>query len=306
MKKAGKVLVSILLGIINMISSVTSFSAALPFLIGDVDFDGEISIVDATFIQRYLASLYHFTKHQVFAGDVDGDGDTTILDATNIQRELAGLPNNFYQKISYDVYPGIINVFADYDSGKAMTGVAVTFGVTAEGKRPITYSFSVDGVEVQKRSENSKFTYTFSAAGKYLISTTVYNSIDDEEHYEMEYEVVDMHAIDTPTIVSAYFDTLQNRYSSSTVTVNAVGGTAPYQYQYSVYGGEISSDANLGDYSLQGNTLVQSFSEKNTTVIPTEALTYGKDYILKIEVRDSLHSVSEPVYLHFNNSDIPE
>ena len=306
MKKAGKMIVSIVLGVVIMISSVTSFSAALPFLIGDVDFDGEISIVDATFIQRYLVSLYHFTKHQVFAGDVDGDGDTTIIDATNIQRELAGLPNNFYQKISYDVYPDIINVFADYDSGKAMAGVAVTFGVTAEGKRPITYSFSVDGVEVQKRSENSKFTYTFSAAGKYLISTTVYNSIDDEEHYEMEYEVVDMHAIDTPTIVSAYFDTLQNRYSSSTVTVNAVGGTAPYQYQYSVYGGEISSDANWGDYSLQGNTLVQSFSEKNTTVIPTEALSYGKDYILKIEVRDSLHSVSEPVYLHFNNSDIPE
>ena len=60
---------------------------------GDSDGDGSVTIVDATCIQRHLASLpteYYSEK----ASDADGDGFVTIMDATAIQRHLAFLPTN--------------------------------------------------------------------------------------------------------------------------------------------------------------------------------------------------------------------
>ena len=58
--------------------------------LGDVDGDGEITILDATAIQRYLVSM-PVTAFYPEAADCDGDGDISILDATAIQRYLADL-----------------------------------------------------------------------------------------------------------------------------------------------------------------------------------------------------------------------
>lgn len=57
---------------------------------GDADGDGKVTILDATAIQRTLASLptEAFSK---IAADVDKDKKVTILDATYIQRYLANL-----------------------------------------------------------------------------------------------------------------------------------------------------------------------------------------------------------------------
>ena len=62
-------------------------------ILGDVDGDGEVTIIDATAIQRHLASLPVTAFNQTSA-DADGDGEVTILDATAIQRHLADLPAN--------------------------------------------------------------------------------------------------------------------------------------------------------------------------------------------------------------------
>ena len=58
---------------------------------GDVDNDGDITVVDASHIQRYLASIEQFDADQLKYGDVDGDGDVTVVDASHIQRWLAGI-----------------------------------------------------------------------------------------------------------------------------------------------------------------------------------------------------------------------
>ena len=58
------------------------------------DSDGEVTIIDATYIQRHLASIpIPFVLNEVIA-DTDEDGSVTILDATFIQRWLASLPSN--------------------------------------------------------------------------------------------------------------------------------------------------------------------------------------------------------------------
>ena len=60
-------------------------------LIGDTDLNGEIMILDATYIQRYLVSLQKLSPQALAAADADQDKSVTILDATAIQRYLAGL-----------------------------------------------------------------------------------------------------------------------------------------------------------------------------------------------------------------------
>ena len=64
-----------------------------PKILGDADGDGELTILDATAIQRQLAGLPVTAFVQLLA-DADEDGEVTILDATSIQRNLASLPTH--------------------------------------------------------------------------------------------------------------------------------------------------------------------------------------------------------------------
>ena len=61
-----------------------------PIMLGDADCDGEVTILDATTIQRVLVNLTVASYNEA-AADVDGDGEVTIVDATFIQRYLANL-----------------------------------------------------------------------------------------------------------------------------------------------------------------------------------------------------------------------
>lgn len=58
-------------------------------LIGDDNLDGNITISDATLIQKYVAGLTAFSDLQKKLADVDGDGIVTIQDATCLQKFLA-------------------------------------------------------------------------------------------------------------------------------------------------------------------------------------------------------------------------
>ena len=60
------------------------------YRVGDADGDGEVTIIDATAIQRRLVNLPTKSFHPA-AADADRDGDLMILDATEIQRYLAEL-----------------------------------------------------------------------------------------------------------------------------------------------------------------------------------------------------------------------
>ena len=62
-----------------------------PFVPGDVDGDGKVTIIDATWIQRKLSDIRIPIEFNDAAADVDGDEKITIVDATTIQRWLLGL-----------------------------------------------------------------------------------------------------------------------------------------------------------------------------------------------------------------------
>ena len=58
-------------------------------LIGDTNGDGNITIADATVLQKYLANIIDFEDGQLAAADTNGDGSVSIADATQIQKYLA-------------------------------------------------------------------------------------------------------------------------------------------------------------------------------------------------------------------------
>lgn len=58
--------------------------------IGDVDCDGEITITDATLIQKHIANMISLTEEQQKVADVTNDGKINIDDVTPIQKYIAG------------------------------------------------------------------------------------------------------------------------------------------------------------------------------------------------------------------------
>lgn len=65
------------------------------FPIGDVNSDGDISVVDATLVQKYIVGLEKLTDLQKKSAEVNGDGEISVVDATLIQKYIVGL-ENFY------------------------------------------------------------------------------------------------------------------------------------------------------------------------------------------------------------------
>ncbi len=67
------------------------FAEETDTVIGDVNGDGVLSIIDATEIQKHLAGIVELTESQLDSADVNGDDVVSIMDATDIQKVLVGL-----------------------------------------------------------------------------------------------------------------------------------------------------------------------------------------------------------------------
>lgn len=61
------------------------------FAIGDVNSDGDISVVDATLVQKYIVGLENLTDLQKKSADVNDDNEISVVDATLIQKYIVGL-----------------------------------------------------------------------------------------------------------------------------------------------------------------------------------------------------------------------
>ena len=67
------------------------YQERIDYILGDVDGDGVVSVIDVTYIQRFIADIeipFYLEKE---VSDVDGDEEVTIIDATFIQRWLVNL-----------------------------------------------------------------------------------------------------------------------------------------------------------------------------------------------------------------------
>lgn len=75
----------------NEASKTLTVSVKNSYVLGDVNGDGSITVLDATNLQKYLAGLVSFSDEQLTLADTNGDGSVTVLDATAIQKYLANL-----------------------------------------------------------------------------------------------------------------------------------------------------------------------------------------------------------------------
>ena len=260
---------------------MSASSAIRPLYRGDVDNNGRINIRDVSMVQKGLANVINLTKRELFTADVNGDGETDIQDATLIQKRTATIikefnaPDVFYHTVHFE------NFSADFEDGKAMAGVPVTFTITANGGiEPFSYEFSIDGKVVQERSENNTLVYTFDKAGDYRIEVKYFNIFDEYETHITTCTVVEPYTSDDPVITSIHTNRWYTSFADTNtkVTAYAFFGTAPYQFSF----------------NLDNGTLVQDFSESNEFLIE-DSLSLG-EHNVKVTVKDSNGKVATEVY----------
>lgn len=104
-----KIVVKILSVILTLIISATAvFSAAAlgledKYMIGDVNLDGEVDILDVTFLQKHIAKIQLLGDEALKKADTDYNENVDIKDASHIQKILAKLYTPLTAKKGVDI-----------------------------------------------------------------------------------------------------------------------------------------------------------------------------------------------------------
>lgn len=298
-----KKILSLLMILVVLVSGsviLTSAMYAPNHVYGDVNCDRDIDVTDATQIQMCLAGVKDFSKLSYELADFDGDGKVNVTDATQIQMYEAKIIK-YIMRYPYAIYTlvEIENVSCDFESGKAIAGVPVTFSARAsvpygeDMVYPITYEYIIkDGEQVIAMSEKSTdadFSYTFEKGGIYTVQLLAYNSFGEYSSYELEYIVLDEYSGEL--MVSAVYPSkfgFDEEYDERVFTAHAYGGEAPYEYRF------------IAD----GTNVVQDFSESNSVSLkPVPDITRHMELSMTVEVRDANGNVASDscIYMVFAN-----
>ena len=292
-----KRLLSFLLAAVTVITAVALPASAEQdhVLIGDVDLDDEVTIVDATFIQRAVIALMDFTPLQSYLGDVDGSEDTDIVDATAIQRRLLGVSNLFYRDSMQKWSAELLDV-TSYPNGNCFkVGTTVRFGIQEQVHEiPSEIEVYLNSTLYKERGVYSDFAVEFDTAGYYRMSVAAYDPFGTCDVYTLDLQAV---SSQPPVIQSAYYDKTEKR-----VSVTATDGVAPYQYSYAIRN-NITPPEPGQDYAAQSFDfkfgddgscyLYCDFCDDNEAYIPVWMLSKTLSYYCEIQVMDSMGNLSE-------------
>lgn len=216
-----KKLISFILVLVLMLSLLSINTLALsPALrdYGDINNNGQVDIMDATLIQRYLAKVITFTDFQTKLADVSDDGGVSILDATMIQQYkakiISELPRNPVPYIS------IVNIKAvtrSIHDSRVEEGTEVSFTVHASvingpndfGELRYEYdlSSSTNGTKHFEATDSNVFTFTFPKAGIYVLHIRAYDKeYDCKDEAHIVYEVAESYPYDSDFVYVEYDD----------------------------------------------------------------------------------------------------
>ena len=309
-------IISILTAVVLLTACcVIPASAALPpmiYLFGDVNFDDELTVSDATDVQQAAAEMVEFNIYKSKTADINHDGFVTVADATLIQMVAAEMeiPEGCggYIDLSINIY----SIESDYLSGKMPVGTPITF--TAHdyySNQDISYEFSVDDTVVQS-GRSQIFTYAFDKAGTYKVTAKAVNGWGIPSSKTIEYTVLDSIDLSQPRIIDSK---LNSYYNSSDDygykwDVQAQGGAMPYTYCYTI--NEITGldewdVSHFENYKLHKDTdwelryndsgrayLYKEFSQDASAYIPYDMIAGGWCY-LTVTAKDANGNLSEPV-----------
>ena len=144
-------------------------------LLGDVDGDGEVSIIDATFIQRWLSNIpIPFVLNQTIA-DTDADGDVTIADATIIQRRVVHLnvPEGIGQPVPVVPEPSEQSVLVGSWSYEEDENFVYTFNADGTGAYTVygqatAFTYTDNGSTVEIIFDDAPGTFPYTVSGNTL------------------------------------------------------------------------------------------------------------------------------------------
>ena len=207
-------IISILIAVVLLTACcVIPASAALPpqiYLFGDVNFDDELTVSDATDVQQAAAEMVEFDIYKSKTADINHDGFVTVADATLIQMVAAEMeiPEGCggYIDLSINIY----SIEADYLSGTMPVGTPITFTAYDYYSNPDnSYEFSVDDTVVQS-GDSRKLTYTFDKAGTYKVTAKAVNRWGIPSSKTIEYTVLDSVDNSKPRIVDSKLNSYYN------------------------------------------------------------------------------------------------
>lgn len=292
-----------LLTVILMLSLTKPVNAAGAYsLIGDADSDGDVTVLDATRIQRTVASLASLNTLQRYLADVDGSGEVSVIDATIIQRRIAEIDDGFCRERLEHWRADITTVSMPNSSAPPAEGASIGFYIHEESHViPSEYEIYVNDRLLRERSFDAYFSYTFSTAGTYLFDVYAYDPFGGFDVYRFEMNVLSKVAL-KPKITSAVYNK-----NTKILSVIAEGGTAPYEYQYIIRNnvcenppGGYVSPATSFEYAIDENgipILKSDFSGWSAVDIPTNRLTKTLNYTCEVQVRDADGVLSEICYV---------
>ena len=278
---------------------------------GDVDFDDEVTAVDATLIQRHILHIHELSQLAEVAADYDHDGELTVVDATLVQREVLhiSIPAGYGGEFSDE--NRIVNFYGDYCSGKAMVGVPVTFTAEAVTGTPVIhYEFWIrkpitatqyEVMYSSSASTENQFTYTFEEPGYYQIGVHSIDQVNERDlssaYADIRFYVVEPYSLDEPVICNYHYNSIDN---GTEVTVGAIGGTAPYQYCYTVTDFTTKSAYDDGVWKSVGEgEMVYStgYIDQDTVPILPRSITSYYQYNIIVTVKDANGLESESYYV---------
>lgn len=102
------------------------------YYFGDTDFDGKITVRDATALQKHIAKIITLSEDALYYGDVNGSGDVTVSDATTIQKYVANI---------IDIFPVEESLCYEYTAD----GTALEVEIPANGSAEIEVAVSEGG-----------------------------------------------------------------------------------------------------------------------------------------------------------------
>lgn len=295
----------------------------LPLKAGDVDMDYNVTTIDATLLQRFLAKMQEPSELQAALSDTDGDRAITILDATTVMRYLANIPSAYTGAEIDDYVVGFASFHANYEISIAdhysttdvcYVGVPVTFYPKAYGGAR-RYTLSVDGktvyeVEAKDYDEKSGMTYTFFDEGEHVITCDAECRYGQHTQRSRRVRAEKLPGDGSPVVMGAVFYDEDYRGSGDGVlTVTAAGGTEPYQYCYTLYYDGLSPLCVSGENETE--IMVYPADEYSTGYIDENVIDVPKlfaKYVpkpadvsqsdvmrVKVTVRDAQGRVSQPV-----------
>lgn len=191
MKKTLKTkIMSVILTLVLALSIIPICSASAAetqkIILGDANGDGAISILDATEVQKLIASEKSMTDTQKLTSDVNEDGTTSIVDATELQKYVADYTavNNNIGKTWHDDEYETITIPGETTNKPKLKYDYVTCNVCNICLEPMMYkngkTFNSEEIGVHMQREHGGGRWHSSKHWFYVDDNGIYHDLSDD------------------------------------------------------------------------------------------------------------------------------